>query len=330
MIVTSLRSFNSAVGNSAGGGTTFGSNNTYIGYRTGTNITTGSNNTIMGYDVVTSKLTTGSYNILIGVDNTTDTATATTGGTGTGAIGIGQDVKPGSDDIAIGYQALSSTTSDGNQNTAIGYQALAAVASSSFNVGIGSNAGKMLTGSDSTFIGYSSGHNITSGTNNTVLGYNVGSGTLVTGSYNILIGTTIAVDAPASSSSNYVNIGNALDGTSGENSNTANAGIRSLGYVAEKNYEYITTGTASTVANSCSTVIFNPSSAIAAYTLTFPASPVDGQKLKISAGLFGVTSLTLSGNGKTIDGSVTTLAANTGYAYIYVASGGVNTWFRLY
>ena len=60
-------------------------------------------------------------------------------------------------------------------------------------------------------------------------------------------------------------------------------------------------------------------------TITFPASPIDGQQLRIASTL-GVTTLTLS-SGLSIIGVITTIAAGGFASYIYEV--GQNKWFRI-
>ena len=70
-----------------------------------------------------------------------------------------------------------------------------------------------MTGSYNTAIGYSALAQTVTGNNNTALGYNVGHATLQTGSNNILIGTSGAVDTVGTVERNYnLNIGNLLQG----------------------------------------------------------------------------------------------------------------------
>jgi hypothetical protein len=257
------------------------------------------------------------------------------------AVGAGQSANKGSlggmtgtnqSNVALGNLAGNSITS-GAQSVAIGTNAMQGVGFGAItgnnNIAIGFQSMNIAQGTaaNNVCLGTQTGASITTGTNNTMLGTQVGQSTLTTGTYNLLIGCSNSVVVPSATSVNYLAIGLAMDGTTGENSNTAKAGIRSLGYIAEKNYTIITTGIASTVSNACSTVIFNPATAIATYTLTFPTAPVDGQILKISASAgTGVTALTLTSGG-TINSPITTLigGTNTPVAYIYNLSG--TTWF---
>jgi len=102
------------------------------------------------------------------------------------------------------------------------------------------------------------------------------------------------------------------------------------------NWNAITSGSSSTVASTgYSNVVFNPGSLIASYTLTLPATPVDGHMIWIHAGgtIAGgatvVTAFTVSPNsGQTIMESVapTTLIGGDCFIYKYYSAG--NRWYR--
>jgi Chaperone of endosialidase len=240
----------------------------------------------MGYGVADTTLTSGSNNVLLGTDTTSDTYSATT----SNAIAMGQSNKPGTGDIAIGYQALKTNAGDNLQNVAIGYQSMSSASmttaasqntavgnaalsmlttgalntavgygalgnvttggqntavgrsaltadstgaqnvavgynaqqyeNGSFNVGVGYGSiaggynGAFATGSGNSALGNGTLFNLLGGNNNTVMGYQVANVTLNTGSNNILIGTNSAVDTPLPGTSNFLNIGNLIYGTS--------------------------------------------------------------------------------------------------------------------
>ena len=142
------------------------------------------------------------------------------------AIGSGALVHEGSlasagyHATAVGYQTLNSATmtSAALNNTAVGYIALHPVTSGTGDTGIGAYALQANTGgSRNTALGYNAGGAINSGAGNLALGYSVG-GTLTTGGSNILIGIgTVGVaggsDVASSSTSNFLNIGNTLEGS---------------------------------------------------------------------------------------------------------------------
>jgi hypothetical protein len=242
----------------------------------------------------------------------------------------------GPENIAIGLYACGGMGGSSQYNTIIGSYAGAnwgaqSGINSSNNVAIGRHAlysfcqagsGGATNGSNTT-VGFSGLGALTTGTYNTTLGNQVGSTTLTTGAYNLLLGCTSSTTTPASSTSNYLALGLALDGTTGENSNTANAGIRSLGYVAEKNYQIVNAATA-TVSNASSSVIITGQ---ATCTITTPAAPVDGQLLKVSCDGTAVSTFSLTANtGQTVRASPASLAADIGIGYIYRLSN--TTWYR--
>jgi hypothetical protein len=156
---------------------------------------------------------------------------------------------------AVGDDALYQNTT-GNTNTAIGTYALYQNTTFSFNTAIGAGAlyastggfntaigeqalGSNTTGGANTAIGlYALGRNTTGGFN-VGIGFQVGSNTLQTGNYNILIGTSGAVDTPAAGTSNWLNIGNTIyadmaAGKVGVGSSTINATLDVNGYAKLK------------------------------------------------------------------------------------------------
>lgn len=167
-------------------------NNTLVGLNSGVAITTGSSNTAVGSGACATNATTGSACNALGLN----ALTSTTGAHNTGLGGsAGQFISSGTENTAVGYQALlgiTGTKTTGNQNT-----------------GVGSNAGLAVQGAaaDNTMVGYNSGATVTTGTNNTIIGSGVGSTTLTTGTNNILIGVSSAVTTAASSTSNTIQLG---------------------------------------------------------------------------------------------------------------------------
>lgn len=88
-----------------------------------------------------------------------------------------------------------------------------------------------------------------------------------------------------------------------------------------------TTGSSVTINDNVSQLIANPAGTLATLTLTMPPNPFNGMVLGIASSQI-ITGLTLSANsGQTLDGALTTLAANAFAAYRYVTS--VTTWFRV-
>lgn len=72
-------------------------------------------------------------------------------------------------------------------------------------------------------------------------------------------------------------------------------------------------------------LIHNGSALAATLTITFPASPVDGQTFSLASKI-GVTVLTMSGAG-TILGGLTALVANSFAAYMYDTTSA--SWYRI-
>lgn len=171
-MTTTGNAFNTAVGYGSGSGITTGSQNVFVGSNAGLSITTGAGNTLVGHSAI--GLTTSSAQ----------------------ATGVGNGIKLGSNDTAVGYQTLAATTTNTLNNSAFGWEALHAVTSGATNVAIG----------------YSAGLLINSGASNTIIGANVGSTTLTTGGTNLLIGTGSGVTTPTSGTSNYMNIANMIVG----------------------------------------------------------------------------------------------------------------------
>ena len=125
--------------------------------------------------------------------------------------------------IAIGYGAAVSQSGINEANTAVGQSVLSKDAGGNYNTGIGNSAlYSNLGGQYNTAIGVLALNINTSGSRNVGIGYNVGSTTLTTGSNNILIGTSSAVDTPLAATSNFLNIGNAIFAT-GMNTGTLSA-----------------------------------------------------------------------------------------------------------
>lgn len=88
------------------------------------------------------------------------------------------------------------------------------------------------------------------------------------------------------------------------------------------------TGFTITIADNISDLILNPAGTLATGTITMPATPIDGQKIRISSSQTQ-TALTLSPNsGQSIKNAPTALTAGIGVGYIYNLSS--TTWFRQY
>lgn len=85
------------------------------------------------------------------------------------------------------------------------------------------------------------------------------------------------------------------------------------------------TGATLTISDTCETLIVRPAGTLAALTINMPANPKDGQRCRISCTQI-VTILTMSGNGHTLEGALTSFAVDGFAAWTYVLS--LTTWFR--
>jgi hypothetical protein len=194
----------------AGNLTMTGTDNSGIGYQTLDALTSGSDNTAFGTQSL-SGLTTGVRNVTVGYR-------------------AGQSLNT-SNNVAVGWGALNSSTVAGSSNIAMGWSAMSngTNAVGSRNIGIGENALDAVTGSNNIGLGPYAGLNLTSGGNNIFLGYNAGDN-MTSGSNNILLGYDI--DAPSATSSNQLSIGNLIFGTgingTGSTISTGNVGIGTI------------------------------------------------------------------------------------------------------
>ncbi len=249
---------NIGTGNSALSSLVGGLGNTAIGDDALAALTGGDYNTAIGSGAlqlasneVNSNVAVGHYSMWAssGSNNVALGAVALFDADGSDNIGIGLEAMrnaSGNANIAIGTEALVTTTS-GTQNVAVGDRSLFANVTGAYNTALGGrtlyyNRSATNTtaigyeaglGSDgntasqnNVFLGYRSGYVNTTGSNNTLLGYQTGD-TLTSGSNNILLGYDI--DAPASTTSNFLSIGNLIfgrniDGT-GNTVSTGNIGI---------------------------------------------------------------------------------------------------------
>jgi trimeric autotransporter adhesin len=175
------------------------------------------------------------------------TSVLTQGGiTGNHNTGIGQGlvfhlISSGSDNTALGYQALAAATTD-IRNTAIGSGALQQSGGSQGNVAvgwltlnnlignqntaIGNGAGFVLTGANNTLAGWQAGVSLTSGNSNIIVGEN---GNITTGSSNILIGNSLA--STVATTSNQLDIADVITATGINVPATSTTTIAGLGVV---------------------------------------------------------------------------------------------------
>lgn len=206
--LTGTAAGNVAVGVTSGFLQTGGSNNTYIGTNSASAETTGSTNTVIGANVADTTLQTGSSNILIGFSAATDTVLGAT----TSSLSIGGKV--GTLDTGIGIASLAATATNNNFNTAVGYKALTATTSAA-----GATMGNVA-------LGYQAGALNTTGTGNIEIGINTDSTVGTIGSNNILIGNSLALST--SSTSSTINLGGVYTVTGTGTPSTATDSIRGL------------------------------------------------------------------------------------------------------
>ena len=180
--------YNTAVGDHAGVGITTGGSNVAIGRATMYTTTTGQNNTAVGKDAgqkilgsdnthigqEAGEYATGSYNTFVGSE-------AGQGGTTSAPF------SSGTENTAVGYQALTNFTTGAN-NTAVGLYALQDVTTATSNTAVGLNAGmNITTGGYNTVVGRDAFDAATDVANNTAIGYKAG-GAHTTGDGNVWIG----------------------------------------------------------------------------------------------------------------------------------------------
>lgn len=250
-----------AIGQGAAGNVTSGSQSVFIGTNSGNNITTGGDLIMIG--------TYRSNNAITGVTNNTSDA-----------IAIGGNNKIGNNDLAIGVNALASSTENGNGSTAIGHDALHAVTTGDNNVGFGPGAGYVLT----------------TGSNNLIVGNNVASATLTTGSGNIVIGVSNVVDTAASGSSNTFRMG----GTGGVTFSATGLDTSVPAWQFK--------GTIALAGSSSGVVTLNPQAAAGTYNFNLPTTAGSANQALLSQGggssamTWGTVGLVLSGTSGSIGG----------------------------
>lgn len=153
--------------------------------------------------------TTGNYNIAIGYN-------------------AGTKLSSSGSNIAIGFRTLGDGGAGhtGNENVTIGHNSMISTTTATRNAGLGWFAGYSLTtGNQNTFLGGSSGGLTTTGSNNIAVGYESNTGT--TGSKNLVL--SYQGNIPTATSSNQMNIGNAIWGLDCSGTGTTAAGRIGIG-----------------------------------------------------------------------------------------------------
>jgi hypothetical protein len=179
-------SANSAFGNAALAQNQSGNHNMAIGYQSLYSNVSSSENTAVGFQA--SYYQTGGYNTAIG-SGALFGASGTSSGTNNTALGYQalRATTTGAENMAIGSQALYANTS-GGANVAVGLNALVNNQTGSNNVAIGKQALNNTTADNNTAVGYQAGFGNTSDSNNTYIGYTCGSS--VTGAGNVMFGAS--------------------------------------------------------------------------------------------------------------------------------------------
>jgi len=262
---TSTPLFSTAVGFDAlGGGVSYGGNtncsgavnncnsqyNTAVGYDAAGLNTSGGMNTAMGYEALMNN-STSTYSTAFGYNSLLDNVVHANTAFGAGS---GCTVKTGSDNVAVGADALcddeGTTDGSGSYNTAIGTHSEGHLSAGSNNVAVGGGAMKgsslfeltgysntaigtnalfsiQTTGNGNVALGEGAGFNLTTGGGNTFIGSNVAPN-FTTGNFNIVIGN--GINLPTNGAANMLDIGNLLYGTNVTTaSSTVSAGNVGIG-----------------------------------------------------------------------------------------------------
>jgi hypothetical protein len=207
---------NTAIGDDALLSTTV-SGNTAVGALTLFSNTTGGLNTAVGSEALQNNVTGSNNTAIGGFALFADTVCCNT------AIGNGslQANTSGSGNTGVGYVALNANTT-GAGNTAVGQD----------DTGLGAYALINNTATGNTAVGFQTLQIVTTGANNTAIGAEVASTKLKTGTGNILIGTSSAVDTPTATTSNFLDIGNVLFATGMTGTLSSPAGSVGIGTTA--------------------------------------------------------------------------------------------------
>jgi len=163
----------------------------------------------LGVGVGAGVVNTGEYNLFAGIDaggfNTTGTNNSFLG------HGAGGSNSTGGNNSFVGkYAAVQNIT--GANNSYLGHHSGYSNKTGSANAILGSEAGYGVTNnsfSSSTLVGYHAGYGLSTGSDNILLGFQAGD-SLTSGTRNIIIGYD--KDAPAATTSNHLNIGDAIYG----------------------------------------------------------------------------------------------------------------------
>lgn len=280
----------------------------------GAGITTLSNDIAIGSSAL-SAATTATSGVYIGYQS----GFATTTGNSNVAVGASSlhFSTTGANDVALGSSAMLGV--NGNSaptfSVAIGDSAMSGVTSASQYIAIGHTAGQAVTsGQKGVLIGTVAGSLLTTGNQNVVIGPNVGSTTLVSGSTNILIGNSSAVDTPAANTANRLNIGNAII------ADMARPGFTGNGTGAAT----LTTGCGQTSAGFCIGV--GTGSPGSTGTVAFANAAPNGWNCQAVDITNPAASNTVSTPLSTTQVTLTNYSRTTGIATAWAASDQLNLW----
>lgn len=242
--------------------------------------------------------------------------------TGTGALAWGSGASAGGTDaIALGDSTVASQTSC----IALGFSANS-FGFYSASLGYGATA----TNTQSTAIGSSTNAN---GASSTAVGY----GATAAGHYSTCIGNGTATNQGSVVLASFSASGSSFDPVSNSFGASFSGGyynhvgstlatsidtaFNSINLKGTSDQSYSlqtpTTGFSITIGAGVKTLLLEPAGTLASGTITMPASPIDGQEIRVSS-TQSISALTLSGNsGQTISNPPTTLLAGQGFGYIY-------------
>lgn len=206
--------YNSAFGVGALWHLTTGQSNVAFGTDSMRNSITNSNDTAIGRYTLGLPTASGGGNVAIGYTALKGQASSTP--LDVVAIGDAAALAPNlttaTQDVFIGSFAGENNLTSASQAACIGYEACQNINGANFATAIGALAGRSITGSgNQTFVGYAAGTKVTAASN-TFIGAAVGSSVCVSGQFNILIGTSVAVDCPLAATASLLNVGNLVKG----------------------------------------------------------------------------------------------------------------------
>jgi hypothetical protein len=172
------------------------------------------------------------------------------------------------------------------------------------------------------------GNIISTGSNSAIFSGNVTAGNIITSGASSFIYGNIAT----ASQTAITQVGTLTTANVSGNLTAGNIVVSGLfdmcGAVQETGIQYITAANAGStnLYSNVSLAIVNPAGTIASYTLIMPATPVNGQVIRL---VFGntITSLTHTAGSNTIKGALTTAANTAGGTWYYYTAA--TTWFRV-